>query len=199
LSTLQFLFHVTDFWPLYCTVQLCAVIIIIIPPESNKVRITIVLAGADDTTPFWFLSKKAAVIFAPAKNELGPIADAFAGEIIIEEYQGKWITAEDYAHIVNYEHNLLSSAFKVDADTRVAALSKDSQYRTADDERGASGVFWKLFCPRTVQSEGTKKSIRVYCYFVDVIKNSLPPINKGDIWYEGLISLGRLLKTRCTF
>ena len=46
-----------------------SVIIIIIPPESKKVRITIVLAGALDPTPFWFISRKAAVTFAPAKNE----------------------------------------------------------------------------------------------------------------------------------
>ena len=39
------------------------------------------------------------------KMNFGPIADAFARVIIFADYRGKWITAKDYAHIVNYEHD----------------------------------------------------------------------------------------------
>ena len=59
------------------------------------------------------------------KMNFGPVADAFARVIIFADYQGKWITAEDYAHMVNYEHDLSLPASLVDSDTLVAALSKD--------------------------------------------------------------------------
>jgi hypothetical protein len=129
------------------------------------------------------------------KMNFKPVADAFARVIIFADYQGKWITAEDYAHIVNYEHDLSSPASMVDSDTLVAALSKDVRYKNADDTSGASGVFRKLYYPRTQQPDGTEKSTRVYCYFAVAIKNSAPPINEGERWYERVTSLGRLRAT----
>ena len=41
----------------------------------------------------------------PPKLNIGPVADAFARVINVAAYQGKWITAKDYAHIINYEHD----------------------------------------------------------------------------------------------
>jgi hypothetical protein len=47
-----------------------------------------------------------------------------------------------YAHIINYEHDLSLPASMVDADTLVvAALSKDIQFKNADDKSSAPGVF----------------------------------------------------------
>jgi hypothetical protein len=85
--------------------------------------------------------------------------------IIFADYQGKWITAEDYAHTVSYEHDLSLPASMVDADTLVAALSKDVWYKNADDTNGASGVFRKLCRPRTLQPDGkVDQGLLLLCY-----------------------------------
>jgi hypothetical protein len=95
------------------------------------------------------------------KRNFRPIADAFARVIIVAYYQDKWITAGNYSRIVHYEHDLVLPASMVDSDTLVAALSKDSRFKNADDTSNASGVFRKLYCPSTVQADVTKKSTRV--------------------------------------
>jgi hypothetical protein len=74
LILVQFAIPIWRSFCLYCTVRttitgIHSVIIITTSPETNKVRKTIVLAGAVHTIPFWFISRKAAVTFAPAKNE----------------------------------------------------------------------------------------------------------------------------------
>jgi hypothetical protein len=132
------------------------------------------------------------------KLNFGPIADAFARVIIVADYQGTWINAADFARIVNYEHGLSSPASMVDSDTLVAALSMDFRYKHADDTSGASGVFRKLYYPRILKTRWNQQSTRVHCYFVGGVKNSVPDATKGECWYKGVTSLGRLRQRRCT-
>ena len=99
----------------------------------------------------------------PQKPNFGPIADAFERVINVAAYRGKWITSQDYACIINYEHDPLSPATMVDADTLVSALSKDSRFKNADDTSGTSGVFRNstvlAFCNPTEQKSRPRSSV----------------------------------------
>jgi hypothetical protein len=66
---------------------------------------TSVLAGAVDTTPSGLYQGRQLYKMLPPKLNFEPVADAFARVINVAAYQGQWITAKDYAHSINYEHD----------------------------------------------------------------------------------------------
>ena len=128
------------------------------------------------------------------------IADVFERVSIATAcYHRRWISADDFTRIINFEHGLSSSPeTEIASSALVGALSKDSRFCNAEDIAGTlNGVFRKEYRPKVPKVVGEKKKRKViHCFFVETTKGSGLP-NSGNAWFDSVVQFKPLRFKSC--
>jgi hypothetical protein len=128
------------------------------------------------------------------KTETQAVADAFKTVSSNASYRGHWIQYSNYAAIIRLECGLQSDHL-LSYHLLNKSLSKDQEFKTADDNTfgNGAGTFPDIYKPKKLPDGSNNNRGRILCYFVTDAGKSRPETKNGEYWYETMKPFGLVL------